>query len=435
MQRFGIAGSQCGYKMFFMKINCSLLLYTFLILLLASCAKTNTIPDQKTQIIVLPPNGASVINASNAFAFEFFHSMLKNEADRGNKIISPLSIYLALSMVYNGADHATKDSIEKVLQLKGIDINSLNAVCNTLISSLPGEDNKVRLDIANSIWYRKNSYQPFTSFLNLIRNDYQATVSGLNFDDPNAVNTINNWVSEKTNGKISTVLQSISPADLMFLINAIYFNGRWKYAFNGSNTTNDAFYLQDGTQKAVPFMKQTIRTKMFTDSAYTILELPYGGGKAYSMYLLTPFNHHESLKTFALAIDQNRLSEALNKMDSASVNLQMPKWEYAYELNDMRPELSMLGMGIAFSGAADFSKIYDRSQISVYISKAIHKAYIKVNEEGTEAAAVTVIGMEYTNLPAAPPVFKLDHPFLYAIIEKQTGAVLFLGMVNDPASR
>ena len=200
-----------------MKINCSLLLYTFLILLLASCAKTNTIPDQKTQIIVLPPNGASVINASNAFAFEFFHSMLKNEADRGNKIISPLSIYLALSMVYNGADHATKDSIEKVLQLKGIDINSLNAVCNTLISSLPGEDNKVRLDIANSIWYRKNSYQPFTSFLNLIRNDYQATVSGLNFDDPNAVNTINNWVSEKTNGKYQPCYKVFLPPISCFL--------------------------------------------------------------------------------------------------------------------------------------------------------------------------------------------------------------------------
>ncbi len=417
-----------------MKKKACLFFYSFAILLISSCAKTNTIPDQKTQPIVLPPNGASVINASDGFAFEFFRATMQNDTEANNKIISPLSIYLALSMVYNGADNATKDSIEKVLQLKGIDINNLNALCNTLITSLPGEDNRVQLNIANSIWYRQNSYQPFTSFLNLIQNNYLAVIKGLNFDDPNTVNTINNWVSEKTNHKILTVLQSILPDDLMYLINAIYFNGAWKYAFNTSNTTNDAFYLQDGTTKSVPFMKQKITVKMYADSLFTLVELPFGGGNSFSMYVLKPNNAQQSLNTFALSMNENILKDAINKMDSSTVEFQIPKWEYSYELKDMKPELSMLGMGIAFSDKADFFKIYDPSEVKVFISKAIHKAYIKVNEEGTEAAAVTAIGMGITSMPLISTV-KLDHPFLYTIVEKQTGAVLFLGTVNDPESK
>ena len=415
-----------------MKKNSCLLFYSFVILLISSCAKTNTLPDQKTRVIVLPPNGASVIKASNQFAFDFFHATLQSDAEPNNKLISPLSIYLALSMVYNGANNATKDSIANTLRLDGIDINSLNALCHTLISSLSNEDNRVQLSIANSIWYRQNSYQPLPSFLNIVQSNYEASVNSLNFDEPNSVNTINNWVAQKTNNKIPRILESISSDDLMYLINAIYFNGDWKYAFKTSDTYNDIFNLQDGSTKSVPFMKQQLTAKMFDDSSFTIIELPYGGGNSFSMYILKPTHSLEPINTFASTLNENTLSNAINEMDSGTVQLEIPKWEYSYELKDMRPELSMLGMGRAFGDSADFSKIYDPSQVNVYISKAIHKAYIQVNEEGTEAAAVTAIGFGYTSLPAPPPVFKLDHPFLYTIVEKQTGAVLFLGTVNDP---
>lgn len=404
-------------------------------MLISSCAKNPTLPDQKTNIIILPPNGPSVIQASNQFAFDFLDATLQNDADKNNKLISPLSIYLALSMVYNGAGNATKDSMETALRLKGIDLKSLNDLCNTLITSLPGEDNRVQLSIANSIWYRQNSYQPFSSFLNTVQDKYQASITPLNFDDPNAVKTINKWVSDKTNQKIPSVLQRISPDDLMFLINAIYFNGSWKFAFKSSNTSNDQFYLADGTTKNVPFMKQKITTKMFADNSFKMIELPYGGGNSFSMYVLQPVNQEESLESFALSLNENILKEAFNKMDSISINVQIPKWEYAYEIQDMKPELSKLGMGIAFSDRADFSKIYDPQQTPVHISKAIHKAYIKVNEAGTEAAAVTAIGVTVTTSLPSPRVFKLDHPFLYTIVEKQTGAVLFLGTVNDPESK
>lgn len=416
------------------KKKISLVFYAFLILIISSCVKQPVIADQKTNIIILPPNGASVIQASNQFAFDFFRTTLQNDADPDNKLISPLSIYLALSMMYNGADHATKDSMETALRLKGMDIKSLNDLCNTLITSLPGEDNRVQLSIANSIWYRQNSYQPFPAFLNTVQDNYQACITALNFGDPNAVKTINKWVSDKTNQKIPSVLQSISPDEVMFLINAIYFNGSWKYAFKSSNTTNDLFYLADGTTRNTPFMKQKISTKIFADTSFKIIELPYGGGNSFSMYVLQPVNQQESLESFALSLNENILKNAINKMDSISIDVQIPKWETAYEIPDMKPELSNLGMGIAFSDLADFSKIYDSKETAVHVSKAIHKAYIKVNEAGTEAAAVTVIGFSYTSFPSSP-VFKLDHPFLYTIVEKQTGAVLFLGTVNDPESK
>jgi len=412
---------------------------SFIFLLLAimsvvsSCKKTNPIPDEHTQTIVLPVNGADVINANNRFAFDFFRATLTQDPENTNKLISPLSIYLALSMVYNGADNATKDSIAKTLELSGIDIATLNAVCQSLLSQFPKEDNKVQLSIANSIWYRQNSYQPFPSFLNTVQNNYDASVQPLNFDNPTAVNTINNWVAQKTNNKIPKILESISSDDLMYLINAIYFKGAWKYAFKTSDTYNDIFNLQDGSTKSVPFMKQQIRTKMFSNSSFTMIELPYGGGKSFSMYILKPADANESLNTFASTMNETILANAVNEMDSSTVQLEMPKWEYSYEVADMKPELSMLGMGIAFGDNADFSKIYDPSQVKVYITKAIHKTYIKVNEEGTEAAAVTALGAGTTSVPAPPPIFKLDHPFVYSIVEKQTGAVLFLGMVNDPA--
>ncbi|HEY5369650.1 MAG TPA: serpin family protein [Hanamia sp.] len=416
------------------KISSPIFPLLVIIFTISSCTKTNPVPDEHTQMIVLPANGAAVINANNQFAFDFFRATLTQDPENNNKLISPLSIYLALSMVYNGADNATKDSIAKTLELSGIDIASLNAVCHSLLSQFPQEDNKVRLSIANSIWYKQNSYQPFSAFLNTVQSNYDASVQPLNFDDHSSVNTINNWVAQKTNNKIPKILESISSNDLMYLINAIYFNGAWKYAFNTSDTYNDIFNLQDGSTKSVPFMKRQLKVNMFGDSSFTMIELPYGGGKSYSMYVLEPVHSQESISTFASSLNENVLNNAISKMDSSTIQLEIPKWEYSYELQDMKPELTMLGMGIAFSGNADFSKIYDPSQVQVYISKAIHKAYIKVNEEGTEAAAVTAIGITTTDMPMPPLVFKLDHPFVYSIVEKQTGDVLFLGIVNDPAS-
>lgn len=394
----------------------------------ASCKKDSTAPDV-TKEIVLPANGESIVSANNTFAFNFLHSALQFDNTNTNKLISPLSIYLALSMVYNGAANGTRDSIGKTLQLSGIDINDLNKACNALITQLPSEDNKVKFSIANSIWYNKNSFQPLTSFLNTQQQFYNAETNALNFADPSSANTINNWVAEKTNQKIKSVIDATSPGDLMYLINAIYFNGAWKYAFKTSDTHADNFYLADGSSKSVSFMQQHISVNYFSNDSFSLIELPYGGGNSYSMYIALPKNNQQPISSFASTIDENSLTDAINKMDTVNININLPKWEYSYDIEDMRPALAALGMGIAFTGDADFSNMY---KASAYISKAIHKTYIKVNEEGTEAAAVTAIGIGLTSV-APPPVLKIDHPFLYTIVEKQTGTILFTGVVNDPS--
>jgi serine protease inhibitor len=400
---------------------------------LFSCKKSHPIPE-KTQIITLPSGGSAVIDANNRLAFNFLQATLQQDAAVNNRLISPLSIYLALSMVYNGADRDTKDSMAKALQIQGLDINTLNAACHSLITQLPTEDNKVQLSIANSIWYRQNSFQPLAPFLDTTQNDYDATVRGLNFDDPGAVKTINDWVAQKTNNKIPTILNSIPKDDLMYLIDAIYFNGPWQIAFDPSATHSDVFHLQNGNTVSVPFMAREAKVKRYADNSFTLVELPYGGGSSYSMFIALPKDGQPPVNTLSATINADWLTNAISKMDSVTVALEIPKWEYSYAIDDMKPELSQLGMGIAFTDQADFSKMYDPGQVKIKISKAIHKTYVKVDEEGTQAAAVTAIGVAELTMVPAIQFFRVDHPFIYAIVEKQTGAVLFLGVVNDPSA-
>ena len=402
---------------------------------MVSCTKSIPAVADKSQTLVLPADGASVIDANNQFAFDLLRATLQQDTTANNKLVSPLSIYLALSMVYNGAGGATRDSMARALDLSGIDTNTLNSVCHALITQLPGEDNAVQLSIANSIWYAQNNYQPLASFLNTTQTDYDATIQSLNFKDPNSVNTINDWVAQKTDGKIPSVIKSISPDELMFLINAIYFNGAWQYAFKTSDTYNGEFHLQNGSAQTVPFMKQQVTVNAFIDSSFMMIELPYGGGKSYSMYIALPTDAQRSINSFASLMNGAVLANDIARMDSANLLVEIPKWEYSYSIDNMLPELSQLGMGIAFSDDADFSNLYNPNQTAVKLSRAIHKTYIKVDEQGTQAAAVTVIGV-ITAISAPPPpfLFRADHPFFYTIVEKQTGAILFTGIVNDPSA-
>lgn len=402
------------------------------LILVTSCKKDNIRKIDKANTIVLPQNGSSIITANNQFAFNFLQQTLQQDIADGNKLISPFSIYLALSMVYNGTDNATKDSISRVLQLSGISIDDLNLVCKALIAQLPAEDKNVHFSIANSIWCNQNNFQPLDFFLNITRNYYDAAVKVENFGNPNTVNDINNWVKEKTNGKIQKILDATSTDDLMYLLDAIYFNGAWTYSFKISDTKNDLFHLQNGNSVEVPFMNQTIKTNLYHDSSFEILELPYGYDNGFSMYIALPGNNQQPMSSFVSFMKADIFANAIKKMDSASVKVEIPRWQYSYNIEDMKPELSSLGMGIAFLANADFSRMYNPDQVRPYITKAVHKTYIKVNEQGTEAAAVTAIGMGTTSY-GGPIIFKADHPFLYAIAEKQTGTILFTGVVNDPS--
>ncbi len=433
MQRFLYEGCHAKETKILAMKNLSIyIIVAFTGVLMLSCSKQMSPAKDSIRTITLPAEGPQVVTSNNLFAFDFFKATLENDPTQKNKLISPLCIYMALSMVYNGADHATRDSIAKTLKLSGISIDELNEVCAALISQLPEEDSRVQMDIANSIWYRNNSIQPLSTFLNTLKNDYNASIKALDFNNPSSVTTINNWVTEKTKNKIQSIIDQISPNDLMFLVNAIYFNGKWQQEFKPALTQKDIFHRADGSTVSVPFMNGEMKLKTSDAASFTLAELPYGSDNGFAMMVLKPKNGVKDLHGFISGLNENDVITAMQNLRAANIKLSIPKWEYAYEIKNMQPELSQLGMGIAFTGAADFTRMYDTEPGIVRISKAIHKTYIKVDEKGTEAAAVTSIGMEMTSV-IIPQQLKLDRPFVYLIVEKQTGAILFLGTVNDPS--
>lgn len=391
-----------------------------------SCSKSNEPEPGIAKSIELPQNGMAVADAGNQFAFDFLHRSLQNDPVQNNKLISPLSIYLALSMVYNGADNATRDSIKHALKLDNISIDDLNKTCQALIEQIPGADHKINISIANSIWYNQ-SKQPLSAFLNTTQQYYHATVNPLNFASKEAVNTINKWVSDNTHQKITSILDDIDGNALMFLINAIYFKGNWQYLFDKNATRDQPFYLAGNTTVSTPFMNLTSKELgYYADNSIQMVQLPYGGGN-FNMYVLLPKNG-VSITEFASGIEAPAFQSWQSKLNPSPVNLYLPKFKYSYSIRSMKPALANMGMGIAFSDQADFSKMYN---IGAQITEAIHKTFIEVNEEGTEAAAVTAIGVGLTS--TGPVIMNVDHPFMYIIAEKTSNTVLFTGIVNNPS--
>jgi serine protease inhibitor len=218
-----------------------------------SCSKPNEPEPDISKDIELPQNGVAVADASNQFTFDYLHYALQDDPDQNNKMISPLSIYLALSMVYNGANNATRDSIKHALRQDNISIDDLNKTCQALIEQIPGADNKINISIANSLWYNETK-QPLSAFLNTTHDFYHASVNPLNFAAKDAANTINKWVSDNTHQKITSILDQTNADDLMYLINAIYFKGDWQYQFNKNATQDHTFYLAGNNTVSTPFM-------------------------------------------------------------------------------------------------------------------------------------------------------------------------------------
>ena len=407
--------------------NNSCILLTCLLILAVgtfSCRKSGPSPEV-TRTLELPAGSARVIASGNQFATNFFGAVLQKDPLTQNKLISPFSIYIALSMLYNGSAGATRDSIALALQQAGISIDQLNAVSKALIRQLPTEDSKISLSIANSLWYQQSGPQPLPGFLDTIGNEYNGHLQALSFD-ASAVNTVNSWVSTATHGKITSIINSFTPDEVMLLVNAIYFNGPWH--FSVLTTSTQPFTLPDGSIKNVPTMSFETTLRTYKDPAYTLLELPYGAGNSFAMYVALPTDQQQSLTSFASSFNASTFSAALSRLDSLRAGIFLPKWELSYSIDDMLPDLAALGMGIAATTNADFSNMFPGP---AHVSRAIHKTWIDVNEQGTQAAAATGIGVE-TSAPSIPAIL-VNHPFLYFIVEKQTGAILFIGTMNDPS--
>jgi serine protease inhibitor len=337
---------------------------------------------------------------------------------------------MALGMTYNGAAGATLQAMQQTLQLQGLDLDEVNESYRSLIDLLRDLDPRVEFLLANSIWYRNTmAFEP--QFIDLNREFFDAEVSALDFADPSASRTINQWVSEKTNGKILEIVPTPIPADMiMYLINAIYFKGDWRYQFDESLTRRAPFELLDGSQTTVDMMSYGEESPLllYADADVQVVDLPYGGW-AYSMTIVLPATA-QGIGDVENGLTQERWSTWITALDSTSRMVSMPKFqlEYELELNDV---LTALGMGLAFSpDSADFSHLYNGPAGRAYISTVTHKSFVEVNEEGTEAAAATSVGVGATSI--GPPPIVVDRPFLFAIRERHSGTVLFMGRIMDP---
>lgn len=395
------------------------------VILLTTGCNIHNGPAPDPADIVLSEKSLQLVKSDNSFSFNLLSKI--PEDHQHNMMVSPLSISLALSMTLNGANGTTQTAMQNALGFQALTQDETNQILLDLVSALKKADPKVVLNIANSIWIRKG-FPVLSSFTGVNKKYFDASVENLEFNQT-ALNIINNWVNTKTNGKIPTILDSISAEEIMFLINAIYFNGKWQVQFDPSKTVSTPFTLAGGQTVSVPMMKIKEKFAYSEQSGYKALKMPYGRGK-FQMVILLP-DQGTTPTAIATQLDRTKwevLTASLNT--PVEIDVWFPKFQYTWEIG-LNQLLSSMGMAVAFSANdADFSKI--NADYKLYISKVKQKTFIKVDEEGTEAAAVTSVGITMTAMPANPLEFHVNRPFLYAITEEDTGAILFIGKVENP---
>jgi len=404
----------------------SLLLSLAIVLFFAavSCKKESQEGPKQPKPIDLPAKSNDVISKSNSFGIDLFR-VTAMEAET-NMMLSPLSASTALTMLLNGCNGQTYDQIRDMMGYEGLSMDEINATYQSLVTQLLAIDPEIELALANAVWYRQD-FQVKPPFLEAMNASFDAEIAALDFFSPSALETINGWASDHTKGKIDEVLKEISPDAVMFLMNALYFKGTWTYQFKKDQTADAPFYLENGSTVNVNMMKSLIPVKIYPQGTATAVELPYGQ-QNFSMIIIVPNN---SLQDYLAGFDSDSWTEIISGIDAITepvqTEMQMPKFKFEYEkyLND---QLQALGMIDAFGPyVADLSGISDAS---IFVSFVKQNTFVDVNEEGTEAAAVTTIGIEYTSMPGSLIV---DKPFIFAIRERLTNTLLFIGKVDEPA--
>ncbi len=397
-------------------------------LMVASCKDDSNSVTPNKQLQAIP---ATFSDQTSEFAFDFLKKHNAEEKADKNYFVSPLSLHIAMGMLLNGADGKTKEEIQTGLRVSS-DLATTNGIYKDLIENLPNSDQKVTNTIANSVWYR-NSFTVEKTFLDVLKTSFNATASAEDFNNVATVGKINTWASDNTNGKIKKVIEQIEPAQVMFLMNALYFKGDWKIPFKVENTRDEPFYGASTTLKKVKMMSMTEKVKYAKRTGYQAIELPYGGGN-YAMTVLLPDGDMFGRATIAtepiMGLINTMSGTEWKSLNSALVEQKvivgLPKFSLEYETN-LNKVLSNMGMPTMFSDAADLSKIASPAgKIKVGFVK--QNTFVAVDEKGTEAAAVTTIGVEVTSVPVYPE-FICNRPFLFIISEKQSNTILFAGKV------
>lgn len=364
------------------------------------------------------------VSQDNEFAFDLLKNTIASSGET-NVFISPLSVSIALGMAWNGANGATKTEMETAMKISGLSVADMNGYYQIMQSTLPGIDPTTKLSIANSLWY-KTGFPVKPDFLK-VNTDYFGTyVKELDFSKAWAVDTVNNWCAKKTNNLITKPLDQIPANAVMYLVNAIYFKGIWRKHFETKNTVEANFTNELNTQVKVNMMYQKDTFSYTSDNYAQYLDLPYGN-KAFSMTVILPADGKTTGDVLNYLTTEN-WNNRLQYMRSKEVEVYLPRFKTQNKFLLNEP-LKNMGMNQAFTSSADFTNIADSN---LMISRVLHDTYVEVTEEGTEAAAVTVVEIANAMPVSQPtPVFRVNKPFLFVIREKSTGVILFIGKMGN----
>ncbi|MDR2138171.1 MAG: serpin family protein [Tannerella sp.] len=368
---------------------------------------------------------AEKVAADNTFALDLFRTACRFAKPAENVFVSPVSVSMALNMAANGANGVTRDEMFAALRERDYTMEEVNEYSRSLRTALMEVDPSTAFSIANSIWYRQG-FPVKAPFIDVNRENYDAEVNEIDFASPDALRQINGWCARKTRDKITEIVEQIN-GNVMILINAVYFKGVWRSKFKEKDTEKADFHLPDGSVRKVDMMRQTASFSYTADEYAGYLELPYGN-QAFSMMVILPHEGRTPDEVTA-RLDREYWNERMSLLARQPVNLRLPRFktENKYLLHtDILPDM---GMKAPFSPEADFGGISDHP---LNISSVIHKTYVEVNEEGTEAAAVTAVNMITSagGPPPSPIDFRVDRPFLIALCEKSTGIILFMGRME-----
>lgn len=395
------------------------------LLLTGACSQSAQEPDYPpASMRALTADEAAVSRADNRFGLELFRT-LAGEPSGENVFLSPLSVSTALSLTANGAAGQTRSDMLSTLARAGMDAETMNRATHDLAELLSGADPRVTVEIANSVWPRRG-VTLVPTFADVADRWYDAEVEALDFSAPASVDRINGWANERTHGMIPRVLDGLDPSAVLYLMNAVYFKGTWKARFDTDDTRDAPFHNADGTTTTVPMMTLETRLPVLRTDRFDAFDLAYGDS-LFSMTVVLP-DPGVDPEDLLEELDAETWASWVDDLQPADVQIWLPRFRTSYKTSLVEP-LSALGMGIAFEGGrADFSNLVAGG--GLWIGDVLHQAVVEVNEEGTEAAAVTTV-VVVTSIGGGG--IRVDRPFLFAIRERSSGALLFLGLIRSLA--
>lgn len=403
-----------------MKIHNILISLILITVFVSSCGDEGFEPQPDPVVRALSSNESEIASAANNFTFDLM-AEIDQEFPKENYFISSFSVSTAVSMVMNGASESAQEGFIETLGLNGMAPGEINESYQTLVSYIYGLDPSVTLNVANSNWYTQE-YTIKNDFANTLKSHYDAEIFEKDFADPATLQALNGWVEEETNGKIKDILDAINPEDVMFLINAIYFKANWTSQFDPNSTTDLPFFLTNEGSVNVPTMVAEVKhwSAYSTALEAQVIEIPYGN-ENYAFTIIMP-DDVSAIGDLVSSIEINTLNAVLADSTTLVRDLYLPKFQMDFK-TDLKDILVSMGMPLTGLG-----NLFEEP-LPLAISKVIHQSFLEVNEEGSEAAAATVIGIELTSVPAAT---RINQPFVFLIRERNSGTILFSGKLLDP---